>query len=412
MQRNRVAITGMGVVSALGFQEDAVWQALAAGRSGIRRIQAFDPSTYKSQNGAEVDSAALDQAVTSRNLRSGERVIDMAMLAAADALEQAGISTAPDAPHRPTGVIFGTGFGPTHSLTESFLGYAAKGNRGVRPTAVPRCMANAISSQLSMRFHLTGPNYVVIAACTSSTNAIGIAYRMIRDGYATQVLCGGADALFTPAVYAAWDNLGAMSRQADPARASRPFDAARDGFVLGEGAGAFVLEAWDPAQARGARIRAEILGYGESSDASHITRPSAEGQAAALRTAVQEAGIAPSAIGYISAHGTSTPLNDTCECQSIRLALGDAADSIPVGSTKSYVGHLLGASGVVEALAAVQTLEHRLIPANLNLDSPDPACTVCLVGREPRPLERPVVIKNSFGFGGSNAVLVLAAPGK
>jgi 3-oxoacyl-[acyl-carrier-protein] synthase II len=285
--------------------------------------------------------------------------------------------------------------------------YMEKGLRGIRPTTIPRCMSNAVTAQISMRFRLTGPNYVIISACTSSTNAIGTAFRMIRDGYAEQVLCGGAESLFDPATYGAWNNLGVMSRNPDPAKSCRPFDAARDGCVLGEGAAALMVESLDSARQRGARIRAELIGYGESSDAEHITSPSAEGQARAIRAALASAGIQPADIGFINAHGTATKANDTCESQSVRMALGDAADRIPVASNKSFFGHLLGAAGAIEALVTILGLESGNVPPNLNLDNPDPACNLNFVGNAAMAIASPIAMKNSFGFGGDNAVLVL-----
>jgi len=268
-------------------------------------------------------------------------------------------------------------------------------------------MANALSAQLSMRFRLTGPNYVIVCACTSATSAIGTAFRMIGDGYSDAVLCGGAESVFEPATFAAWNNLGVMSRNPDPRRACRPFDAARDGCVLGEGAGALVLESLDRAAGRGARIRAEVIGFGESSDAEHITRPSVEGQTRAIQAALASAGLAPADIGFINAHGTATKANDECESRSIRAALADAAERIPVASNKSYFGHLLGAAGAVETIVAILGLEHGRVPPNLNLDAPDPAGGLRLVGNAPLAVAAPVVMKNSFGFGGNNAVLML-----
>jgi 3-oxoacyl-[acyl-carrier-protein] synthase II len=303
--------------------------------------------------------------------------------------------------------IFGTGVGCSLSTAEAHRAFAAGGPRGVRPTAVPRCMANAISSQISMSFHLIGANYVTVSACTSSSTAIGIAYRMIRDGWAEQSLCGGADAPFEPVVFAGWDNLSAMSRNPDPQTACRPFDALRDGCVLGEGAGALVLESLESARRRGAKIHAEIAGYGESSDAGHITRPSVEGQARAMRTALESAGIKPPDLGFIDAHGTATKTNDECESQSIRAVLADAADRIPVSANKSAFGHLLGACGVVETIASILGLQRGVVPPNLNLTQPDPACRLNLVQSEPMALRATVAMKNTFGFGGCNAVLLL-----
>jgi 3-oxoacyl-(acyl-carrier-protein) synthase len=268
-------------------------------------------------------------------------------------------------------------------------------------------MANACCSQISLRYRLTGPNYAVVSACSSSTTAIGLAFRMVRDGYADQALCGGTEAPVDPAVFAAWDNLGVLSRNPDPLRACRPFDAARDGCVLGEGAGALFVETLDSAETRGAQVRAEIRGFGESSDADHITRPNAEGQACAMVRAMESAGLRPDGIGLINAHGTATAANDACESRAIHLAFGEHAGRIIVGASKSFFGHLLGASGVVETIASVLTLERRRMPPNLNLDRADPECPLRLAGPEPAPHDGTALMKNSFGFGGNNAVLVL-----
>ena len=407
-ERRRVVITGMGVVTALGMDEAALWQSMLAGRCGIRPLTLFDTAEYRCKNGSEIATDALNEALLSRKLTTADRTVDMALVASAQALESAGVISG-EPPYEPqnAAVIFGSGLGASHSMYSAFMGYSEKGVRGMRPTSVPRCMANAISAQISMRFRLTGPNYIIVSACTSSTNAIGTAFRMIRDGYSDRVLCGGSDSVFDPFVFAGWNNLGVMSKNPDPARACRPFDADRDGCVLGEGAGALVIESLDQARRRGARIRAEILGFGESSDAEHITSPSAEGQARAIRAALDCAGIQPGDIGFINAHGTATRANDTCESQSIRLALGEATGRIPVASNKSFFGHLLGASGAVETIVTVLGLENGKVPPNLNLDNPDPACSLTFVGNTAMDVPSPIAMKNSFGFGGDNAVLIM-----
>lgn len=399
--KRRVVVAGLGAVTALGFEEERIWERLAAGLTGIRRIRAFDPAGFRCCSGAEVDDPALRDACEAARIHAGDRAVDMGLLAAARAL-------GPEPAEGPAAVLFGTGFGSTQSLSEGFLGFAAQGVRGIRPTTVPRCMANSGCAQISMRFGLTGPNYAVVSACTSSTTAIGIGFRMVRDGYVERALCGGYDSMFVEPVYAAWDRLGVMSRNPEPERACRPFDADRDGCVLGEGAGALLLTSLDFARRHNLAVRAEVRGYGESSDARHLTRPEPEGQAEAMRAALADAGVPVSGIGCINAHGTATPANDACESRAIRLVFGECADRIPVVSNKSAFGHLLGASGVVETVAAVLSLEHRAVPPNLNLDHPDPECDVCLSGPVLRPLAAPCIVKNSFGFGGNNAVLVLS----
>jgi 3-oxoacyl-[acyl-carrier-protein] synthase II len=406
--RRRVVITGIGTVTPVGIDEASFWTNMIAGKCGIRNIEAFDLTDYKARNGAEVDDSQLTPALQAHGINTGDRTVDMGMLAAAQALKQAGITIdQEDLQPRDTATIVGTGVGSSHSLYNAFMSFSEKGLRGLRPTSVPRCMGNSVSSRISMRFRLTGPNYAVISACTSSTNATGLGYRMIRDGYANEVLCVGSDAPFDPFVYGGWNNMGVMSRNPDPSKSCRPFDIDRDGCVLGEGAGAFLLESMDMALARQARIRGEIAGYGESSDAEHITRPSAEGQAKAMRSALSSAGLGPSDIGFINAHGTATRANDETESVSVRMVVDDDADRIPVASNKSAFGHLLGAAGIVESIATVLGLEHREMPPNLNLDNPDPKCNLCFVGSKATEIESPLAMKNSFGFGGNNAVLIL-----
>lgn len=406
--KRRVVVTGMGLITALGLDPGETWTNMLAGRTGIGRIASLDLTDLKATNGAEVNTSALAEAMKARKLAPADRAVDMALLVSAQALENAGLIPG-QPPYSPQEmpVILGTGCGSTESYYATMKALFEKGVKAMRPTSVPRCMANAASAQVSMRFRLTGPNYVIVSACTSSTSAIGTSARLIRDGYFDRALCGGTDAMFDPFAYGAWNNLGVMSRNPDPGKACRPFDAARDGTVLGEGAGALVLECLDSARARGAAIHAEICGFGESSDAEHITSPSAEGQARAIQMALASAGVSPADIGFINAHGTATRANDECEARSIRLAFGEHASRIPVASNKSYFGHMLGASGVAETIVTILGLRNKTVPGNLNLDNRDPACDLQLVGNAPLKIESPVAAKNSFGFGGNNAVLIL-----
>ena len=404
----RVVVTAMGVISSLGFERETMWKNMLAGKTGIDFISAFDTSDYRVKIASEVDSGQFADQMKARNIRRGDRTLQMAIHAAHDALQEADLLDGNQPKARENiGVIFGTGIGSQHTLYEGAGLYFEKGVRGIRPTSIPRAMANAISAQISMRNKLTGPNYVVVSACTSSTNAIGVAFRMVRDGYADRVLCGGADATFEPMIYGAWDKLGVMSKNADPQAACRPFDVDRDGCVLGEGAGALMLETEQGALERGATIHAELSGYGESSDAGHITRPNPDGQAAAISSAIRDAGIATEDIGYINAHGTGTPSNDESECKAIRMALGASAEKVAVGANKSFFGHTLGASGAIETIVTIMGLNDKKVPPNLNLDNPDPACDLEFVGKKPRDVTSPVALKNSFGFGGGNGVLVI-----
>jgi 3-oxoacyl-[acyl-carrier-protein] synthase II len=407
-KRERVVITGMGAVSAYGVGEQVIKEGLTAGRTAIGTVEHIDTEGLPTKVGATVDRDLLREELLKIRVRYTDLTVDSTILAADLALKQSGL-IAGEPPYEPQhmATIIGTGIGSVESYYASVQDYIAKGVRGVRPTTVPRCMPNAVCSRTAIRYRLTGPNYATASACTSSTTAIGIAFRMIKDGYIKKALCGGADTIFDPFTFIAWNRLGVMSKNEDPATCCRPFDSGRDGCVIGEGAACLVLESLESALERGAPIRAEVCGFGESSDALHITAPDPAGQAAAVSAALDSAGITPEDIGYINAHGTATRANDPSECSAIRIALGDAASDIPMASVKSYFGHLLGGSGAIEALATIQMLEDGMIAPNLNLDDQDEACDANLVGAESLPLKRPFALKNSFGFGGNNGVLVL-----
>ena len=405
VELQRVVVTGIGSMTPLGGDEATMRRRLFAREPGVAKLASLDPSLYRSSNAAEVDSALLAAALAAAKIRPGDRTTDMAIVVAGQALASAGLVG--DGAPRDIAVLFGTGSGPSHALQDSWKSFFEGGQRALRPTTVPRCMLNVVSSAVSIHHGLLGANYTLVAACASSTIALGIGFRMIRHGDARRVLCGGSESMFTPALYASWDNLGVMSRNADPARACRPFDLDRDGFVLGEGAGAILLESLDEAERRGANIRAEVLGFGESSDGTHITRPSVDGQSAAMSAALRSASLAPAAIDFVNAHGTATRANDACEAEAIRKVLGAEADRVPVLSSKPFFGHLLGAAGVVETIASIACLDEQRLHANLNLDRPDPACHVRTTGVDTPGLPLRVCMKNSFGFGGSNSTLIL-----
>ncbi len=408
MASRRVVVTGLGVTCAIGADVESFGESLFAGRGGIARLRSLDTSAMRVGIGAEVEADTVRGGLRRLRRRPVDRAVDLGLLAAAEALAEAGLTAAePPYEPQPAAVVIGTGAGSAESHTTGHERLHERGVRGLRPSLVPRCMYNSISAGISIHFRLTGINFVVVSACTSATNAIGMAWRMIRDGYVDTVVAGGADGFFDPFYFGVWNNLGVMSENPEPARACRPFDVDRDGCVFGEGAGMLVLESRDRAVGRGASIRGEVLGYGESSDASHLTSPSAEGQTEAMRMALASAGVAPAEVGAVNAHGTATLANDRSESESIRAVLGDAADRAPVSANKSYFGHTLGASGAIEAIAALLSIERGRLPPNLNLENPDPECPVRLVGASSEPLERPVVMKNSFGFGGSNGVLLL-----
>jgi 3-oxoacyl-[acyl-carrier-protein] synthase II len=397
-----VAVTGLGLVSSIGLDEDAFWTNLLAGRPGIRALEGFDLDGMDVVNGAQVDTAELDERQDRRTRRVG-RTVRLALEAARQALDAAGRLTneAQD-----VASVWGSAYGPCEALYTTQLRYIERGVKGMRPSTVPMCMVNSISSGVSIEFQLLGTNQTIVSACTSATNAIGYAFRMIRDGYADAALCGGVDACFDPYHYGAWNNLGVLSKIPEPERALRPFAADRDGTLIGEGAGALMLESLELAEARGARIRGEIIGYGESSDATHLTSPSVEGQSKAICRALQSAGVAPEAIGFINAHGTATQSNDVTESRSILEALGPAGAQIPVCANKSYFGHTLGASGALESAAALLSLEAGVLPPNLNLERPDPEVDLRLVGEKPLAIDAELAMKTSFGFGGGNGVLI------
>ncbi len=404
-----VVVTGVGIVSAIGNDVDTVWSNLLGGETGLGPITVFDASLNKVQNAAEVDLSALDERQKGK-LRRADRTLRYAVEVARQALVEAGWRDPAEenvgTEVLPIASVWGSGSGAATTLYESHKRFGEKGPKGMRPSTIPACMANSISAGVSIHHRLGGTNQVIVSACTSSTNAIGQGLRMIRDGYVDAVLCGGVEAGLDPFYYGVWNNLGVLSPIADPKRAVRPFDSAREGTLLGEGGGAVLLEAAEVAAARGAAVRARVLGYGESSDATHMTAPDEAGQVRAIRAALQDARIDAAEVGFVNAHGTGTPANDVTEAQSVRAALGPAADNAPVGANKSYFGHTLGASGVLEGIATILGLEAGRVPPNLNLESPDPACEVPLVGGQSSELPVRVAMKNSFGFGGGNGVLL------
>ncbi len=411
MHRKRVVVTGMGLISPLGLGVDDAWRQVTAGVTGIKTLTHLDTTGLKTTVGAALDYDAFGAALAAAGFRPSDITVDSTLLAARQALVQAGLLT-PDTPptSTPVATIIGSAVGASQSYEGTCLTFAEKGVRGLRPTSVPRCMPNVISSQIAIRFKLTGPNFVVASACASAGTALGIAFRMLRDGYCEKVLCGGGDTVFLPVAFGGWNNLRVMSRNPDPRTACRPFDTTRDGCVLGEGAACLVLETRDSARARNAPILGELHGYGESSDATHITAPDAEGQARAIRDALADAGIAPGELGYIASQGTATQASDSAEAKALRLALGsEAARQVPVGALKAYFGHMLGASGAVESIITLKALAAGRAPANLNLTQPDADSGIRLIGAHAEPITQRYALKCSFGFGGGNAVLVLSA---
>lgn len=410
MQRRRVVITGMGWVTSLGCSLDGVWNDLLAGKSGISTIQRFDTSRHATKFGGEVknwDAPNLDK----REAKRLDRFAQFAVNAAADAVRDAGLDFAKEDTWR-CGSIVGSGIGGIEEFEEGHAKMIAKGPDRVSPFMVPKLMCNAGSGNISIFFHLNGPNSAVTTACASAAHAIGEAAKCIRYDEADVMITGGSEAACTPLGLACFVALRALSERNDaPEKASRPFDKNRDGFVLSEGSGILVLEEYERAKKRGARIYAEVLGYGQSADGSHITAPDEQGRGAAfaMQRALKDASLAPTTVQYINAHGTSTPLGDLAETRAIKLLYGEYAKQLAVSSTKSMTGHLLGASGGIEAIITAKAIQTGQVPPTINLDEPGPECDLDYVPNTARQLPVKIAMSNSFGFGGHNVALVLGA---
>jgi len=407
---SEVVVTGMGLVTPIGTGTKAFWDALLEGRSGAASISSFDASGLPVRIACEIPEFDSSDYITPREAGRMDRFTQLAVAAASLAWDEAGCSEAAK-PDR-TGVIIGTGIGGLSTIEREHDNYRDHGPRRVSPFMVPKLMPNAAAGAVAMRFGLFGPNFAPTSACATGAHAVGEAYRYLKADLADVMIAGGSEAAITPLAVSAFARMGALSRRNDaPAEASRPFDAERDGFVCAEGAGILVLERRDFADRRGATVLGRIAGYGASADAHHITQPDPEGHGAslAMRAALADAQVSSDRVDYINAHGTSTPFNDRVETIGIKEALGVEAKRIPVSSTKSQVGHLLGAAGAVEAAATLLTIRNGVIPATINLDSPDPECDLDYVPRESREVKVRFALSNSFGFGGQNACLALAA---
>ncbi|MCS7238552.1 MAG: beta-ketoacyl-ACP synthase II [Thermoguttaceae bacterium] len=407
--RRRVVITGMGLVTPLGCHVPTVWERLVRGESGIRRISLFDASQFRSQIGGEVSDFYPEQYIPDKEVKRLDRFTQFALVAAIDAVRDAGLDFSKEDPTR-CGVIIGSGVGGLREIELQHLRMLDKGPEKVSPYTVPKMMANAASGQVSIHFGLTGPSGAVATACASAANAVADAARSIRHGETDIVITGGSEAAVTPLGLAAFSAMRALSeRNDDPPRASRPFDAQRDGFVLSEGAGIVVLEELEHARKRGARIYAELLGFGTTSDATHITQPDKDGVGAAraMALALQDGGVSPEEVGYINAHGTSTPLGDQAETVAIKKVFGDYAKRVSISSTKSQIGHLLGASGGVELIFTVLAIVHGVVPPTINYETPDPECDLDYTPNVARERDISVALSNSFGFGGHNACLLV-----
>jgi beta-ketoacyl-acyl-carrier-protein synthase II len=411
-KRRRVVITGMGAVSPLGNDVQSSWQAAIQGRSGIGPITRFDASPYETRIAGEVRGFNPEEYIPPKELRRMDRFIHYAIAVCKQAARQANLQINPhNAEH--IGVLIGSGIGGIETLTDAVLTIHEKGPHKVSPFTIPMLLTDLAAGQVSILMGLKGPNFAVVSACSSSAHAIGEATEIIRRGQAKAMFAGGAEATVCPVGLATFAAMKALSTRNDqPEKASRPFDKLRDGFVLAEGAAAVLLEDMDFALSRDAPILAEVVGYGSTADASHVTAPSegGEGAARAMIQAMRDAGLEAKDIDYINAHGTSTPLNEKYETMAIKRALGEWAYRVPISSTKSMTGHMLGAAGAMELIFCVQAIREGIIPPTINQEVPDPECDLDYVPNEARKAEVRVAMSNSMGFGGHNAMLIVRKP--
>jgi len=408
LSRRRVVVTGLGIISPVGNTVSEAWDSVLAGKSGIGRITHFDPSRLSSQIGGEVKNFDLAQYLSAKDARRMDTFIHFGIAAGLQAWRDAGLKTTPEDAER-FGVNFGSGIGGLPLIEATHDEVQKHGPRRISPFFIPGSIINMIAGHLSIMLGLKGPNLAIVTACTTSTHCIGEAAKTIRYGETDVMLAGGAEATITELAVGGFASARALStRNDDPATASRPWDRDRDGFVLGEGAGAVVLEEYEHAKARGAAIYCELLGYGVSADAYHMTAPCEDGDGAfrCMRNALRDAGLNPDGLDYINAHGTSTPLGDVAETIAVKRALGDHAKSVAVNSTKSMTGHLLGAAGGVEAVFSALAVRHQVAPPTINLSNADPQCDLDYVPNEARKMSIRAALSNSFGFGGTNGTLV------
>jgi 3-oxoacyl-[acyl-carrier-protein] synthase II len=410
LSRRRVVVTGLGIVSPVGLTVPEAWENVLAGKSGITRITRFDPSRLSSQIAGEVKGFDIAQYLSPKEARRMDTFIHYGMAAGLQAWRDAGIDASAENAER-AGVNFGSGIGGLPLIEATHDELLKSGPRRISPFFIPGTIINMIAGNLSIMLGLKGPNLAIVTACTTSTHCIGEAAKSIRYDDADIMIAGGAEATVTELAVGGFASARALStRNDDPAGASRPWDRDRDGFVLGEGAGAVVLEEYEHARARGARVYCEVVGYGVSADAYHMTAPSEDGDGAyrCMRNALKDSGLTPETVDYINAHGTSTPLGDVAETIAVKRLLGDHAQRVAVNSTKSMTGHLLGAAGGVEAVFTILTTHHQVSPPTINLQNPDPQCDLDYVPNTSREMKVRVAMSNSFGFGGTNGSLVFA----
>lgn len=408
MSRKRVVVTGMGMITALGNTVEETWENILAGKSGVGPIEAFDTSAFTTRFSASVKNLDVASYLPMKEARRMDAFIQYGMVAGIQAMQDSGLEITEALAPR-AGAIIGSGIGGIGTIEEGRLTIAEHGPRKLSPFFVPGAIINMISGNLSIKYNLRGPNIAVTTACTTGTHSIGLAARTIQYGDADVMLAGGAEMATTPTGLGGFAAARALStRNDDPQAASRPWDKDRDGFVLGDGAGVLVLEEYEHAKARGAKIYAEVTGFGTSGDAYHMTSPPADGAGAALsmENAVRDAAIDVASINYINAHGTSTPAGDKAECSAVKSVMGSAASQVAVSSTKSMIGHLLGAAGAVEAIFSVLAIRDQVAPPTINLDNPDEGCDLNFVPNTAQERSIDAVLSNSFGFGGTNGSLI------
>ncbi len=408
MSRKRVVVTGLGMVSPLGNSVAETWEGILSGKSGAAPIEAFDASSFSTRFSASVKNFEVGNFLPVKDARKMDPFIQYGMVAGIQAIEDSGIEVTDANAHR-IGAVIGSGIGGIGSVEDGALTIEHKGPRRISPFFVPGAIINMIAGNLSIKYGFKGPNLAVVTACTTGTHSIGLAARSIQYGEADVMLAGGAEMATTQVGLGGFAAARALStRNDDPEAASRPWDKDRDGFVLGDGAGVLVLEEFEHARARGATIYAELVGFGMSGDAYHMTLPPENGAGAALsmENAIKDAGIPVDAINYINAHGTSTPAGDLAECQAVKSVMGAAIDQVAVSSTKSMIGHLLGAAGAVEAIFSVLAIRDQVAPPTINLENPDEGCDINLVPLTAQEHRIEAVLSNSFGFGGTNGSLI------
>ncbi len=403
MAPRRVAITGLGIISPLGLDVPASWASLSAGRPAIGPITSTDTSTLRFKNGAEVRGYDPLKYFAGGKDAHLDRFAQFSLIAAREALQNSGVELNPELRER-SAIVCGSSVGGQSTIEAGFEDLWVQGRGRVHPLTIAKTMANAGASHIAMELGLSGPTYTVSTACSSANHAIGQAFRLVRDGYADLAMTGGAEAVFTVGILKAWEAMRVVAPDT-----CRPFSKDRRGLILGEGGAMMVLEPMDVAKARGARIYAEICGFGMTADAHHLTQPTVQGPARAMRGALQEAGLAPQDVGYINAHGTGTSGNDPVESSAIRDVFGAHADKIGVSSTKSMHGHALGAAGALEAIATILALHHGILPPTANYNEPDPECDLDYIPNQARALRVEAALSNSFAFGGLNAVVAFRA---